>query len=281
MSEKTNAIIQQLKDGVDNLFNSEQYAAYLRFLSSFRQYSFGNTLLIMLQTGGNASYVASYTDWRTKHHRQVKRGSKAIKILAPHTYTEKVGDDDVQRIGYHVCSVYSFEQTEACPNRNNSAEDIPVLCRTLDDALSAGDRDLIPLLVETIAPCPVTYEMINGTAHGYFSPNDLKIVISEKLKGTQQEVKTLIHESAHAWLHGKNCEEEQADRQTMEVQAESVAYVVCNYLGIDASDYSFGYIAGWSSDKTHKELTSSLDIIRRTSNEMIEMIEGALYNDVA
>lgn len=281
MSEKTNAIIKQLHDGVEELFASDKFAAYLKFLASFRQYSFGNTLLIMLQTGGNASYIASYTDWRTKHHRQVKRGSKAIKILAPHTYTEKVGDEDVVRTGFHVCSVFDYEQTEACPNCVDSAEDIPVLCRNLDDTLSDRDSDLADVLIEAIAPVPVSYEKIKGKANGYYDPENLRIVIDEKLKGTTQLISTLIHECAHSWLHCNDGTEKEADRATKEVQAQSISYVVSEYLGVDTSDYSFGYVCSWSQDKTHKELTNSLDVIRKTSNDMIERIEERLMKDVA
>ena len=281
MSEKTNEIIKMLHDGVEELFASDKFAAYLKFLASFRQYSFGNTLLIMLQTGGNASYVASYTDWRTKHHRQVKRGSKAIKIIAPHTYTEKVGDEDVMRTGYHVCSVFDYEQTEACPNRVDSAEDIPVLCRNLDDALCDRDNNLFDVLVESIAPVPVSFEKIKGKANGYYDPENLKIVLNEKNKGTVQAVSTLIHESAHAWLHCNDGTEKEADRATKEVQAQSISYVVATYFGIDNSSYTFDYVCSWSKDRSHKELTASLDVIRKTSNDMIDRIEERLMKNVA
>ena len=280
MSEKTNAIIKQLHDGVEVVF-ATRFQDYLNFLASFRQYSFGNTLLIMLQTGGNASYVASYTDWRTKHHRQVKRGSKAIKIIAPHTYTEKVGDDDVQRIGYHVCSVFDYEQTEACPNCDDSTEDIPVLCRTLDNSLSNRDSDLFDVLVDSICPVPVSFEKIKGKANGYYDPENLKIVLNEKIKGTVQSVSTLIHEAGHAWTCCNDDTEKEMDRATKEVVAQSISYIVATYFGIDNSEYTFDYVCSWSKDRSHKELTNSLDVIRKTSNDMIERIEERLLKDVA
>lgn len=281
MSEKTNEIIKMRRDGVEELFTSDKFAAYLEFLASFRQYSFGNTLLIMLQTDGNASYVASYTDWRTKHHRQVKRGSKAIKIIAPHTYTEKVGDEDVVRTGYHVCSVFDYEQTEACPNRVDSAEDIPVLCRNLDDALCDRDNNLFDVLVESIAPVPVSFEKIKEKANGYYDSANLKIVLNDKIKGTVQSISTLIHECGHAWTCCNDGTEKEMDQATKEVVAQSISYVVATYFGIDNSSYTFDYVCSWSKDRSHKELTASLDVIRKTSNDMIDRIEERLMKDVA
>lgn len=270
MREKTNELIQKLTDGVDALFQSDMYKKYLSFLASFRQYSVNNSLLILLQCP-QASYVASYTDWQTKHHRRVKRGEKGIKILAPHVITQK-GDDgnDVERVtGFHVATTFDISQTE--PDGNGGA-DVPVLARPSGALLRGDDCGLPAVLTRTLGTVPVFYgDISDKSCNGFFDGS--KIVISRAIMGTHQEISTLIHELAHAWLHGVDGPEQAADRRTKEVQAQSIAYIVSEYLGVDNSDYTFGYIASWSKDKSHKELTASLDVIRRTANIMIDRIE--------
>lgn len=239
MSEKTNAIIKQLQNGVTELFASDKYADFLKWCASFHQYSFGNTLLIYLQNP-DASYVASYTDWKRKG-RQVVRGQKALKILAPHSYTEKDGDgNDIQRIGFHIAHCFDISQTQPDALHADTAEDIPCICRTIDIPLSDRDSRLLDVLYD-ISPVPIEYENIKKKGcNGYFSPDDLKIVIDSRLKGKQMEIKTILHEQAHALCH--SIKAEQPDRNTMEVQAESIAYIVSQYCGIDTSDYSWGYV---------------------------------------
>ena len=281
MSEKTNAIIKQLHDGVEAVFESEKFKEYLKFLASFRQYSFGNTLLIMLQKP-DASYVASFSDWKNKHHRIVKKGEKGLKIIAPHVYTEKrEGEDDVQRIGYHLAYCFDISQTEPDALHADTAEDIPDICRTIDVALCDRDYNLFDVLKESVCPVPVSFGKIKGKANGYYDPENLQIVLNEKIQGKVQAISTLLHEASHAWLHCNDGTEKEADKATKEVQAQAVAYVVASYIGYDVSDYSFEYIGSWSKDRTHKELTNSLDVIRKTSNEMIERIEERLMKDVA
>ena len=277
MSEKTTAIIKQLQDGVTELFASDKYADFLKWCASFHQYSFGNTLLIYLQNP-DASYVASFSGWKRKG-RQVIRGQKALNIFAPHSYTEKDSDgDDIQHIGFHIAHCFDISQTQPDALHADTAEDIPCICRTIDIPLSDRDSRLLDVLVD-ISPVPIEYENIRKkSCNGYFSPDDLKIVIDSKLKGTQMEIKTILHEQAHALC--LSVKEEQPDRHTMEVQAESIAYIVSNYCGIDTSDYSWGYVCSWSQDKSLKELTESLEIIRKTSNQMIEWIEERLIRDV-
>ena len=131
-----------------------------------------------------------------------------------------------------------------------------------------------------VSPVPITYEDIEGEAKGYFHTTDHRIAIQEGMSQSQT-VKTAIHEVAHAKLHDREQNQDidavlDKDRNTKEVEAESVAYTVCQHFGIDTSDYSFGYIAGWSSDRDMKELKSSLDIIRKTASELITGIEDRL-----
>lgn len=269
MGEKTQEIIKKLQAGIEELFESEKYAAYLRFLSRFHDYSAGNCLLIAMQCPG-ASLVASYTDWQ-RQRRQVKRGAKAIKILAPHTYkdTDENGNER-ENLGFHAASVFDVSATYS-----PEGKELPDIVHTLDGSLS--DRRLLEVLID-IAPVPVEYENITTGANGYFSPAECRIAIKAGLSEIQT-AKTLLHETAHALLHAKGAEEESADRRTREEQAESVAYVVCNYLGLDTSEYSFGYIAGWSGDKTLPQLRDSLEVIRKTSEKMIADIDAAIKQE--
>ena len=268
MSEKTQEIITKLKAGIEELFESDKYADYLRFLSRFHNYSAGNCILINLQCP-YASQVASYTDW-TKMKRQVKKGAKAIKILAPHTYkdTDKEGKEHVYT-GFHVASVFDVSQTY-----NPDGEALPAITRALD--YSVHNYNILLDTLISIAPVPVDFENISSGANGYFSCDEGCIVIKQGLP-EMQTLKTLLHEMSHAYLHSKGADEEMADRHTREVQAESIAYVVSNYLGMDVSEYSFGYIAGWSGDKKLSQLRASLEVIRKTSDKIISDIENTLH----
>lgn len=269
MGEKTQEIIKKLQTGIEELFESEKYAVYLRFLSRFHNYSAGNCLLIAMQCPG-ASLVASYTDWQ-RQKRQVKRGAKAIKILAPHTYkdTDENGNER-ENLGFHAASVFDVSSTYS-----PEGKELPGIVHTLSGSLT--DQRLLDVLMD-IAPVPVVYESITTGANGYFSLSEHRIVIKTGLSEVQT-AKTLLHETAHAWLHAKGAEQEKTDQQTREVQAESIAYVVCNYLGLDTSEYSFGYIAGWSGDKKLPQLRASLEVIRKTSDKIIADIEDAMRQE--
>lgn len=269
---KTQELIKQLQDGIRELFDSGRYAEYLKFLSSFHNYSAGNCLLIWSQMP-EATLVASYSDWNNKHHRQVKKGAKSIKILAPHTYKEKdEKGDEYESISFHSASCFDISQTFSV-----SGEVIPELCRDLD-ADVAGFRSLLRVLMRNVSPVPVEFENITGNARGYFSPIENRIAIQQDMSEADT-IKTLIHEIAHAWIHAKGADEETADHRTKEVEAESIAYVVSQYLHIDSSEYSFGYVAGWSSDKSVPELRTSLEVIRKTSDMIIGLIEEATTNE--
>ena len=226
MSQKTQELMERLQTGVQDLFTSGKYDEYLRFLATFHSYSANNCMLIYMQCP-HASLVASYTD----------------SILAPHTYkeTDENGDEH-EKIGFHTASCFDVSQTFSI-----SGEDFPVLARILTADVSNFDY-LFHLLLST-SPAPVSADTIEGNINGYYDISKNLIVINKDLSESQT-IKTLLHEQAHALLHGKDGEEEKADQKTREVQAESIAYVVSQYLGINTDDYSFGYVAGWSSDKT-------------------------------
>ena len=297
MAENKNAqqvreITDKLEQGIKELFESERFKEYLRTMSKFYNYSFNNTLLIAMQKP-EATYVAGYTSWQRNFDRQVMKGEKGIKILAPAPYkaqeerekidplTQKpvIGADgktvtetvEVLRPAFKVVSVFDVSQTDG--------KELPdIIVDELKGTVENYEAFFDALKQES--PVPVSFEDIPGGAKGFFSPVESRIAIQEGMSEIQT-VKTAIHEIAHAKLHAVNPDEKTApedkkDRHTKEVEAESVAYTVCQRYGIETSDYSFGYIAGWSSGKETKELKSSLDTIRKTAAEMIEGIDAKL-----
>ena len=296
MAENKNAqqvreITDKLEQGIKELFESERFKEYLRTMSKFYNYSFNNTLLIAMQKP-EATYVAGYTSWQRNFDRQVMKGEKGIKILAPAPYkmqeerekidpvTQKpvIGADgnavtetvEVLRPAFKVVSVFDVSQTDG--------KELPdIIVDELKGTVENYEAFFDALKQES--PVPISFEDIPG-AKGFFSPVESRIAIQEGMSEIQT-VKTAIHEIAHAKLHAfkpdeKAAPEDKKDRHTKEVEAESVAYTVCQRYGIETSDYSFGYIAGWSSGKETKELKSSLDTIRKTAAEMIEGIDAKL-----
>lgn len=297
MAENRNAqqvkeITDKLEQGIKELFESERFKEYLRTMSKFYNYSFNNTLLIAMQKP-DATLVAGYTSWKKNFDRHVKKDEKSIKILAPAPYKAQIEMEkidphtqkpvldadgkpvtetvEVMRPAFKVVSVFDVSQTDG--------KELPDIM--VDQLTGDVDRyeDFWRVLKE-VSPVPVGLEKIEGGAHGYYHVVDKRIAIDEGMS-EMQTIKTLIHEIAHAKLHAVNPDEKatpenQKDRHTKEVEAESVAYTVCQRYGIETSDYSFGYIAGWSSDKDTKELKSSLETIRSTSAEMIESIDAKL-----
>ena len=297
MAENRNAqqvreITDKLEQGIKELFESERFKEYLRTMSKFYNYSFNNTLLIAMQKP-EATYVAGYTSWQRNFDRQVMKGEKGIKILAPAPYkaqeerekidpvTQKpvIGADgnavtetvEVLRPAFKVVSVFDVSQTDG--------KELPdIIVDELKGTVENYEAFFDALRQES--PVPISFEDIPGAAKGFFSPVESRIAIQEGMSEIQT-VKTAIHEIAHAKLHAvnpdeKNAPEDKKDRHAKEVEAESVAYTVCQRYGIETSDYSFGYIAGWSSGKETKELKSSLDTIRKTAAEMIEGIDAKL-----
>lgn len=276
--QKLDGAMDMLKDGVREIFESGRLAEYLAFMGRFHTYSMRNQVLIMVQHP-TATLVTGYKAWE-KMNRHVRKGEKGINILAPlpckHTvtYEDEVTGEEVEEekvyMRYKTVSVFALDQTEG--------EDIPDLTHKLS---GGNEEELKELLYKlgNIANCPVSFESIPGSANGYFSPDRNVIVVKESLP-TLHKVKTLCHEMAHARLHGHGCPQESADNATMEVQAESVAFCVLNYLGLDSSEYSFGYVAGWAKDKGDKVLMTNLQIIRDTACGIIEALDLEEKNNV-
>ena len=289
-ADRMKEITDRLETGIQELFESERYKAYLTSMAKFHSYSFNNTLLIAMQGG---QLVAGYNKWRDDFHRNVKRGEKGIKILAPAPYKAKkevpkldeqgqpVMDKDgkpltevqeTQVPAFKIVSVFDVSQTEGEPLPSIGVDELAGNVEQYEDFFKA---------LEQTSPVPMAFEDIPGGSHGYYHLTEKRIAIQENMSELQT-LKTAIHEIAHAKLHAIDPDApvaEQADRpdsRTREVQAESVAYAVCQHYGLDTSDYSFGYVAGWSSGKDLKELRASLETIRATAHELITTIDGHL-----
>ncbi len=347
-AQQVREITDKLEQGIKELFESERFKEYLRTMSKFYHYSFSNTLLIAMQKP-EATYVAGYTSWQRNFDRQVMKGEKGIKILAPAPYKTKeerekidpstqkpVLDADgnpvtetveIMRPAFKVVSVFDISQTDG--------KELPDI---IVDELSGSVENYAAFFeaLKQDSPVPISFEDIPGGAKGYFSPVENRIAIQEGMSEIQT-IKTAIHEIAHAKLHSIDrpepeptwkivmisdggtkrdflsgfaseaeanaaaehegwsfvdenrfewrleveedtsaAQDMRKDRHTKEVEAESVAYTVCQRYGIETSDYSFGYIAGWSSGKETKELKGSLETIRKTAAEMIDSIDAKL-----
>ena len=291
-AEKLKEITDRLEQGITELFESERYREYLRVMSKFHNYSINNTLLIAMQKP-DASLVAGFSAWKNNFGRNVMKGQKGIKIIAPspfkirqevekidpHTQKPIIGKDgkpvteekEIKIPAYKVVSVFDVSQTEG--------KELPDIA--VDELTGDVDRykDFFAALEKT-SPVPIAFENIEGGSHGYYHLEDKRIAINEGMSELQT-LKTAIHEIAHAKLHDIDLnapkdEQPRVDRRTREVEAESVAYTVCQHYGLDTSDYSFGYVAGWSSGRELSELKSSLETIRSAAAEIINSIDENL-----
>ena len=291
--QKVQEITDKLEEGLKELFESEKYKTYLSTMSKFHNYSFNNTLLITMQKP-EATLVAGYQVWQKNFERHVNKGEKAIRILAPAPYKIKEERDKLDPVtgemmidengmpqkeevevtipAFRAVSVFDVSQTDGKLIQKLEAQEL----------LSAVEEyeDFVQALIN-VATVPIGFEDIPGDSKGYFHTEEKRIAVQENMSESQI-LKTMVHEVVYSMLHNKEInrddlmEEPVKDRNTKEVEAESVAYTVCQHFGIDTSDYSFGYIAGWSSGKEMNELKSSLDTIRKTVSELITGIEGAL-----
>lgn len=287
-AERMKEITDRLETGIQQLFDSDRYKSYLTTMAKFHNYSFNNTLLIAMQGG---QLVAGFNKWKDTFHRTVKKGEKGIKILAPAPYKVKqkmekldeqgkpILDKDgkplteektVQIPAFKVVSVFDVSQTEGEPLPSIAVDELSGSVQDYQDFFKA---------LEQTSPVPIGFENIEGGAHGYFHLLDNRIAIQEGMSQLQT-IKTAIHEIAHAKLHAIDpTDPEQTNRpdsRTREVHAESVAYAVCQHYGLDTSEYSFGYVAGWSSGRELAELKASLEVIRSTAHELISALDEHL-----
>ena len=289
-AEKMKEITNRLEQGIQDLFESDRFKEYLQVMSKFHNYSFNNTLLIAMQKP-DATLIAGYNSWKNLFGRQVSRGAKGIKVIAPSPYkvkkeidkidpktqkpmTDKNGkpvkeETEVTVPAFKVVSVFDVSQTEGKELPSIGVDELTGDVEQYADFFKA---------TEQASPAPVGFEKIESGAKGYYSQTEKRIAINEGMSELQN-LKTLIHEIAHAKLHDIDLNapaEEQADRpdrRTREVQAESIAYAVCQHYGLDTSDYSFSYVAQWSSGRELAELKASLETIRSTASELIKDID--------
>lgn len=283
-------ITERLEKGVQELFTSEKYMEYLRVMSQFHNYSFSNTLLIAMQKP-DATLVAGYGAWKKKFERNVMKGEKAIKIFAPAPRKVEIERDvidpdtkrpvldengepkketvTIQKPYFKVTSVFDVSQTDGKP--------LPELATVQDLTGSVEGYAMFFEALRRTSKVPMDFEVIEGDSHGYYHQVEKRIAIAEGMSEAQN-VKTAIHEIAHSRLHDVDMADAEngvmVDRRTREVQAESVAYTVCQRYGIETSEYSFGYIAGWSNGREMKELRSSMEVIRREADSMIKEIDA-------
>lgn len=293
VDEKVQELMKELEDGVKAVFDSDKYTNWLDTMSKFHNYSVNNTILIMSQKP-EATRVASFTSWEKNFNRHIKKGEKGIKIIAPAPYKmmvdkpvvdqntkEPVLDEKGEQLvekkevtipAFKVATVFDYSQTYG--------PDIVEL--GVDELTSKVDfADNIKDVLTKISPVPVEIGNIKGSAKGYYNVAEGKIMVKEGMSDSQT-IKTMIHEISHAMLHSN--EQMKKDKeagihknaQTREVEAESVAFVVCKHFKIDTSEYSFGYIAGWSEGKEMDELKGSMQTIKDTSSEIINRLEGGL-----
>lgn len=290
--QKVKEITDRLEEGLKELFEGEKYKSYLNTMSKFHNYSANNIQLIEMQCP-DATYVAGYKAWQRNFERHVNKGERGIRILAPAPYKIKEEQEKVDPVtnepvldrdgmpvmeeveikipAFRVVTVFDYSQTDGKELPGLGVNELHGNVERYQDFMEALER---------ASPVPIRYEEMEGDRKGYFIDLSHPIAIKEGMSEAQT-AKTGVHEVAHAKLHAREAEQDTEkavykDRETKEVEAESIAYTVCQHFGIDTSDYSFGYIAGWSSGKEMPELKSSLDTIRRTSSELIKGIEAQL-----
>ena len=261
--ERVKALTEKLENGVKAIFESEDYARYLETMSKFHHYSFGNCMLIFFQCP-EASAVAGYTTWR-KLGRTVKKGEKGIQILAPCPQEELIERNKLDDKGYAIMGADGQPEKER----------VPVIRQRFKIAyvfdLSQTEGKELPTL---------GVDELTGDVEGCYNHLEQCIYVNEGMSQVQT-LKTLIHETAHAKLHALPVENgvikgrPEKDGPTREVEAESIAYVVCQHFGIDTSDYSFAYVTGWSRGKKLPELKASLECISDTASEIIDALETA------
>ncbi len=288
-------ITAKLEEGIKEIFSSGKYADYLKVMSRFHHYSLNNTLLIAMQNP-EASLVASYHAWQKRFERQVLKGEKAIRIIAPveekrlvekekiDPQTKKpvldsqdnpvMEEQEVTVKRFRVVPVFDVSQTEG--------KELPTLAKELEG--NVRDYDLLFESMQAVSPVPIEFKAMKAGKDGYYHLKDKKIALRQGMSEIQT-LATAIHEISHAKLHDRDPQqrgakgiEKEKDQRTQEVEAESIAYAVCQYYGIETADNSFGYLAGWSSGKELAELKSSLKTIRDTAYELIESIDGKLLD---
>ena len=273
MNKYMEELTELLQTGLEEYATSEKYRDLLRVMSLFHNYSVNNCLLIALQCP-HASYVAGYTSWRNNFHRQVKKGEKAIRIISPVKYKKKnEEDEEEERIGFKSASVFDISSTVQI----DSMEPVTIGVEDLQGHVE-NYKDFLDAF-QSVSPVPVDFRLFDGDARGYYSDAEKIIVIQDGMT-ERQSVKTLVHEIAHAMLHTKEkLQEHKKDRKQKELEAESVAYIVCEHYGFDSEDYSFPYIVGWGGTGFQDILKESMTVIQKTADQIITGVNKYFENN--
>ena len=288
-NEKVKELTEKLQAGIQELYDSEKYRDYLCAMAKFHHYSFNNSLLIWAQRP-DATAVAGYRAWQTKFGRTVNPGAKGIMIYEPSSFkrtlrevvTDADGnpmfDQDGNKITqavehtfptFKVGYVFAYEDTTGKP--------LPSIVSIIDK--NVDNYDSVMDALHKISPAPIRFDTVDGGANGYYDLVNREIVVKDTLPQAQK-IKTAVHEVAHSILHDKIVGlDQEADARSREISAESVAFVVCSYLGLDTSEYSFGYVGGWSAGKELKELQTKMEVIRSTANTIITGLEAELMKE--
>ena len=289
-NEKIKELTEKLQAGIQELHDSEKYRDYLRTMAKFHHYSFNNSLLIWAQRP-DATAVAGYRAWQTKFGRTVNPGAKGIMIYAPSSYKrtlrEVVTDADGNPVLDKDGNKVTREVEQTFPNfkisycfayEDTSGKPLPSIVSILDK--DVDNYDSVMDALRKISPAPIRFDSVGGGANGYYDLVNREIVVKDTLPQAQK-IKTAVHEVAHSILHDKiDGLDQEATKREMEVSAESVAFVVCSWLGLDTSEYSFGYVGGWSAGKELKELQQKMEKIRTTASMIISGIDGELMQQV-
>ena len=283
--QEMDQMAEKLEAGVKDVFQGENYKAYLDFCAKMPRYSINNQILIMMQKP-DATMCQSFTGWK-EMGRFVKKGEKGIRVMAPAPYKIEREQDKLDGNGKPMLDadgepvkekvevkVNAFKPVSTFDISQTDGEPVPRL--GVDELV--GTVEGYETLMEAIkqaSPVPISFENIESGAKGYFHVEENRIAIQEGMSEAQT-VKTALHEASHATLHNKEAQNADSDKKTRnqkECEAESVAYVVCQHYGVDTAEYSFPYVAGWSSDKEVPELKASLDTIRRAASDLISKID--------
>ena len=278
MKAELDALSEMLEKGIEQAGNSDFYRKLLDTASKFHNYSLSNTLLILMQNP-DATYVAGYKTWG-KLGRHIKKGEKSIRIYAPAFKTvvvnvekvdrktgEKVAEKEehvIQR--FRACSVFDLSQTEG--------DEIPGITDT-ELRGKADDYESLLSALMSVTTADVEIGHISGLSKGYFRPADNTIMVKEGMSEVQT-IKTLAHEVGHSIMHGGECD---TPRDQKELEAESVAYIVCSHFGLDVSEYSFTYIAGWARENGTEKLRESIKTIHATASKIINGMESMLLGE--
>lgn len=261
-----NDLSTKIEKGVEEVFTSGRYMEYLRMMAKFPKYSANNCMLIMMQRP-TAKYVCGYVTWKKEFHRHVIYGETGLSIIGGKQMVGKKivkdehGNETEETFNYtkyFPCYVFADDQTDGDP--------LPELCKELKTRVDGYAT--VKAKLQGIAKVPVCFEDFGGEAKGYFSPSENRIVVRVGMPESQT-IKTMVHEMTHSVLHCKDGRQAKADRDTKEIQAESVAFIVCHYLGIETDDYSFPYLASWANEKGIKAVRENLDIIKETATDII------------